>query len=184
MKFTKLFAVRGLVLALALAALIAVGSGSTAYASGGGQTCTPWSAGNAGVMHQQCTFHDATAVMPGNSIPCGPYANTPATLTLTYNGQLHFTLFTSGKGAGDFWATGTQTGTFLAVPDALGAPTYTGHFTTWFGDNNNLHNGSSTSTFTVHATGSDGSSFTFHDVTHVSTSATGMVQSFDKPTCN
>lgn len=191
MVFWKQAPLRGLALSLALAALLVAGAlaggGSRAFASAGGsQSCTPWTAGSgagAGAMRIQCTFHNVTEPVD-DVIPCGPYAGAPAALTLTYNGQFHATELTAGAGAGTFWVTGTQTGMFVAAPLDTSLPTYTGQFTTWFGDNNNLHNGSETSTFTVHATGSDGSSFTFHDVAHVSVSATGITNSFDKPTCN
>ncbi|HEX9069079.1 MAG TPA: hypothetical protein VF807_09940 [Ktedonobacterales bacterium] len=46
-----------------------------------------------------------------------------------------------------------------------------------------MSNGVEHSTFSVHATGSYGSTLIFHDVAHVSTSATGATFSFDKPTC-
>ena len=41
-----------------------------------------------------------------------------------------------------------------------------------------------TSTFSVHATGTDGSTISFHEVAHFGVSATGVVVSFDKPVCN
>jgi hypothetical protein len=131
----------------------------------------------------QCTFHNAVEVFD-SAIPCGPYAGAPATVTITYNGVLNVTGLTSGKGAGTFWATGTQTGVFAAIPADSSVPIYTGHTTTWFGDNNNLQNGSETSTFSIHAIGSDGSSFTFHEVQHLSVSASGVMTSFDKPVCS
>ena len=131
----------------------------------------------------QCTFHNAVEQFD-NAIPCGPYAGALATVTITYNGVLNVTGLTSGNGAGTFWATGTQTGTFVAVPADSSLPTYTGHTTSWFGDNNNLQNGSETSTFSIHAIGTDGSSFTFHEVQHLSVSASGVTTSFDKPVCS
>jgi len=118
------------------------------------------------------TFHDVN--------PC---SGAPATITITYNGVFHITQLTSGQGAGTFWATGTQTGNFVLVPDDSTQPTYTGHFTDWFGDNNNLQNGTETSTFTVHGIGSDGSTLRFHDTAHMSVSASGVSIAFDKPSC-
>ena len=173
-------------LALAVAALLLIGGAPTAHANGSSPDCTPWLAGSgsgAGAMHMQCTFHNAVEVVD-DVVPCGPYAGAPATITITYNGVLNVTELTAGKGAGTFWATGTQTGRFVAIPADPSLPTYSGHTTSWFGDNNNLRNGSETSTFMVHATGSDGSSFTFHDVEHLSVSATGVTTSFDKPVCS
>ncbi|MDE3228276.1 MAG: hypothetical protein KGO05_00215, partial [Chloroflexota bacterium] len=161
----------GALLGLAMVALLAVGGRGVASAAAS-QDCTPWSAGagsGAGALHIQCTYHNATDQIV-DVIPCGPNAGQPATITIIYNGQMHGTMLTAGQGAGTSWFTGTQTGTFTAVPLDATLPTYTGHQTVWFGDNNNLRNGSETSTFTVHAVGSDGSSFDFHDVAHASLS--------------
>ena len=60
---------------------------------------------------------------------------------------------------------------------------FTGHFTTWFGEADNKQNGVDHSTFTVHLTGSDGSTITAHGTAHVSSSASGMTVSFDKLMC-
>ena len=51
------------------------------------------------------------------------------------------------------------------------------------GTSDNKQNGVDHSTFTAHLTGSDGSTIKFHDTAHVSTSASGMTVSFDKPMC-
>ena len=123
------------------------------------------------------TFHNATDTFV-DVIPCLGY---PATITTTYNGVFHYTV----NKAGDFWGTGTQTGDVVAVPLDPTLPTYTGHFTTWFGTSDNKQNGVDHSTFSVHATGSDGSSISFHETMHMSTNANGdLVVSFDKPVCN
>jgi hypothetical protein len=186
MRISKRSAWSGALLGLAIIALMAVGGGGIAQAAAeSSQDCTPWSAGNgggAGVLHIQCTYHNATDQFV-DVVPCGAYAGAPATISIIYNGQMHGTMLTAGRGAGTSWFTGTQTGTFTAVPLDATLPTYSGHLTTWFGDNNNLRNGSETSTFTVHAVGSDGSSFDFHDVAHASSSASGITISFDKVTC-
>jgi hypothetical protein len=136
-------------------------------------------ASGAGAVSYTQTFHNATDTSPS----ANPCSGAPATLTLTYNGVFHATQLTSGQGAGTFWATGTMTGAFLLTPDDAAQPTYTGHFATWFGDNNNLHNGTETSTLSAHGTGSDGSTLRFHEVAHLSISATGMTVFFDKPSC-
>ena len=109
-------------------------------------------------------------------VPCRDFK---ATITTTYNGVLHFTV----NKAGDFWATGTMTGTATAVPLDPSNPSFTGKFTTWFGEADNKQNGVDHSTFTVHLTGSDGSTIKFHDTAHVSSSASGMTVSFDKARC-
>lgn len=186
MRFERFAAIRGLALGLALVAMLALGAASTAHASaGGGQSCTPWLSGNgggAGAAHIQCTMQNAVQQID-STIPCGPNTGTPATVTLTVNGQMHVTFFTSGAGAGDGWGTSTETGNFVAVPVDSSLPTYTGHTTSWDGGSFNLHNFSFTGTFSIHATGSDGSSFTFHETQHTNVSASGITNSFDKPVC-
>jgi hypothetical protein len=134
-------------------------------------------AGGNGAQTFTQTFHDATDTFV-DVVPC---VNIPATITITYNGVLHDTI----NKAGDFWATGTMTGDVVAVPLDPSQPTFTGHFTTWFGDSDNKQNEVEHSTFSVHATGSDGSQITFHETAHVSTNASGngLVVSFDKPSC-
>ena len=121
------------------------------------------------------TFHNAT----DSFATPNPCTGVPGTVTITYNGVLHFTV----NKAGDFWATGTQTGSFVLVPDDPTQPTYTGHFTAWFGGSDNQQNEVEHSTFTIHGTGSDGSTLQFHDTMHLSLSANGAVVSFDKPSC-
>ena len=56
-------------------------------------------------------------------------------------------------------------------------------YRTWFGEADNKQNGVDHSTFTVHLTGSDGSTIKFHDTAHLSTSASGQMVAFDKPVC-
>jgi hypothetical protein len=121
------------------------------------------------------TFHNATDSFAAPN-PC---TGAPGMVTITYNGVLHFTV----NKAGDFWATGTQTGDFVLTPDDPTLPTYRGHFTTWFGVGDNRRNGVEHSTFSAHGTGSDGSTLQFHDTMHLSVSASGAVVSFDKPSC-
>jgi hypothetical protein len=99
-------------------------------------------------------------------VPCRDYQ---ATITITYNGVLHFTV----NKAGDFWATGTMTGTATVVPLDPSNPSFTGHFTTWFGESDNKQNDVDHSTFTVHLAGSDGSTIRAHETAHLSSSAAG-----------
>jgi hypothetical protein len=138
----------------------------------------PAQASGAGAVSVTQTFHNATQSFPSPN-PC---TGAPGTLTLTENGVAHFTFLTSGVGAGTGWGTFTATGTlvFAQVDGVI----FTGHFTVWDGQNFNLENYAATSILVVHATGSDGSSLTFHDVAHMSVSASGITLSFDKPTCS
>jgi hypothetical protein len=59
-------------------------------------------------------------------------------------------------------------------------PTFTGQYTVWGGFNGNQKNEASTFTFSVHATGSDGSVVRMHNVFHASLSATGIENVFEK----
>jgi len=139
-------------------------------------------ASGAGAVSFTQTFHDATLSMPVAPLPCAP----AGILTLTYNGVTHLTVLTSGVGAGTGWFTFTATGTFVLVTETPGL-TFTGRLTMWDGFNGNLNNNVGTGTFTVHATGSDGSTVTFHDVFHMTvlttTSPPTVVVSFDMPRC-
>ena len=136
-------------------------------------------AAGAGAVSVTQTFHNATQSFPTPN-PC---TGDLGTVTLTYNGVAHATFLTSGVGAGTGWETFTSTGDFVFTPLDPTKPTFTGHFTTWDGENFNLKNFAGTSTFILHGTGSDGSRLTFHDVAHFSVSASGITLSFDKPTC-
>jgi hypothetical protein len=123
------------------------------------------------------TTHDHNLTTTTTDV--NPCSGATGTLTTTVNDVFHITTLANGT----FWATGTVEGKFTFVPFDSSQPSYTGHFTVWFGDNNNLKNGSETSTFSVHGVGSDGSTINFHDVAHLSVSATGVTVAFDKATC-
>jgi hypothetical protein len=91
-------------------------------------------------------------------------------ITLTYNEVEHVTVFPDGREHDTF----TQTGTFVAVPvDDPTLPTYTGKFTIWGGFNANGKVVNGTFTFTVHGTGSDGSTINVHETDHFNTTPTG-----------
>lgn len=169
MRVSKRVLLPGVMASLAAMALFAL-TIATAPAS---------AAAGAGAVSFTQNFHNATEV----DSDVNPCTGASGTVTLTYNGVFHVTVLTSGQGAGTAWATGTLTGDFSFVPDDASQPSFTGHFTTWFGDNNNLRNGTETATFSLHGTGSDGSSLRFHDVAHMSVSATGVTISFDKASC-
>jgi len=162
MKYLKRGALLG---TLVIGAVLALQLIATLPAAAAGQGATTFTQ----------TFHNAT----DSFAAANPCTGAPGTVTLTYNGVLHFTV----NKAGNLWATGTQTGDFLLVPDDPLQPTYTGHFTAWFGVSDNLQNGVDHSIFTIHGTGSDGSTLQFHDTMHLSMSASGAVVSFDKPSC-
>jgi hypothetical protein len=88
--------------------------------------------------------------------------------------------------------TGTNTGTITFVPADPTQPAYTGHFAQTFGGSGTLDAstgelvvGEETSTYTVHASGSDGTSITYHEVSHVTVNPNGTVTvTFDRPTAS
>jgi len=128
----------------------------------------------AGAVTETQKFKNVTESFPDTN-PC---SGVPGTVTITYNGVIHTTQNDNG-----FHITGTFTGDFVFVPDDPAQPTYTGHFTNWFGFNANQRNFTGTFTFSVHGKGSDGSRLDFHVTGHDSMSASGHVISFEKPRC-
>ncbi len=97
------------------------------------------------------------------------------TITTTSNSVEHETLFDDGR----LHVTFTSTGTFSAVPlDDPALPSYTGKFTTWGGFNANGKSGSGTFTFNVSGIGSDGSTFSTHNVDHFNQRPDGTVNEF------
>ncbi len=73
---------------------------------------------------------------------------------------------------------------FTFVPDDPSKIMYTGHFATWFGDENNLKNGVEHATFNVNAVGTDGSHLQFHDNAQATVNANGVVTvDFDHMSC-
>jgi hypothetical protein len=160
-------------LSVFLLALLAFAlSTSTTHAQGpctingnGAQTCT-------------VNFKDAPASF---HIGPPPACLIAGTFSGTFNGVTHFTI----NKAGDFWDTSTMTGSFTLVPDAPGIPTYTGHATMWFGDSINNQNMVSHFTINAHATALNAPAFDFHEVGHLSISASGTNPPliFDYATC-
>jgi hypothetical protein len=150
--------------------------------------------------NQSTHFSDPTA---GN----GPEAGSPSpqatgcpawvltdapVLTGTGNGIEHSII----NKAGDGWFTSTFEGNVQVVPytvDSMGmpiapdpnAPTYTGHFTQWFGGSMNKNNFVNHDTISFVGTGSDGSRISFHAVDHMSTSAKAQAapNTFDLAHC-
>jgi hypothetical protein len=112
----------------------------------------------------------------GNGNPC---SGADGTLTLTFNDVFHGTINKTGS-----WFTGTITGRFSFVPQDPSQPSYAGHFTTWFGDENNLRNDVEHSTANIHGVGSDGSRLSFHDNAQAAMNANGVITVlFDKARC-
>lgn len=119
--------------------------------------------------------HNLTTV----SADFNPCTGDPGTLTETVNDIFHGTINKTGS-----WFTGTIEGWFTFVPDDPSKATYTGHFATWFGDENNLRNDVEHATLNIHGTGSDGSTLRFHENAQATMNANGVITvSFDRATC-
>jgi hypothetical protein len=151
-------------------------------------------AGSAQAAPVTLTFHEKNEVETFHDVfPCLGQGGAPATITTTENGVFHVTAAgiddqgTPDPGDDTFippsHVTGTFTGTFLAVPDDPSLPTFTGHFTQWFGENSNNQNVAATFTFTIIGTGSDGSVIKFHETAHFSATPQGATLEFDEPRC-
>jgi hypothetical protein len=97
------------------------------------------------------------------------------TITTTSNLVMHTTTFDNGRIHASF----TQTGTFVAVPlEDRSLPSFTGKFTVWGGFNQNGKVVNGTFTFNIHGTGSDGSTFSNHNVEHFNARPDGTVNEF------
>jgi hypothetical protein len=135
------------------------------------------SAGGNGAQTFTQVDKNVVEVDAANQNPC---SGAVGTLTLTYNDVFHGTILANGTS----WFTGTLTGSLSFQPDDSSNPSYTGHFSTWFGDENNLRNGVEVSTFNVTAQGSDGSHLNYHETAVAVMNANGVVTvSFDNPVC-
>ena len=95
-------------------------------------------------------------------------------ITTTSNLVEHETIFADGR----VHATFTQTGRFVAVPLRAGRPSYTGHFTTWGGFNQNGTTVNGTFTFNLNGTGSDGSMLSIHQIEHFNVRPDGTANEF------
>jgi hypothetical protein len=97
------------------------------------------------------------------------------TITTTSNLVEHERIFDDGR----VHATFTQTGTFVAVPlDDPSLPSFTGHFTQSGNFNQNRKTVNGTFTFSLHGTGSDGSSVDLHATEHFNVRPGGTVHEF------
>lgn len=135
------------------------------------------SAGGNGAQTFTQIDKNVVEVDPGNQNPC---SGAVGLLTLTYSDAFHGTTLANGTS----WFTGTITGSLSFVPDDASNPSYTGHFTQWFGDDNNLKNGVENGTFNVTALGSDGSHLLYHENDQAATNANGIITvTFDHAFC-
>jgi hypothetical protein len=99
-------------------------------------------------------------------------------LTQVSNVVDHVTYFPGGD---EVWATFTEEDKVTGVDEGTGV-VYTGHSTFWGNFNLNNRNTNDTFTGSIHVTGSDGSSISYHEVMHETLNANGVLTvSFDKP---
>jgi hypothetical protein len=152
------FAALGAVAVLALA-----GVGSAVAAPGGtGHTVT-----------ETDNFHGTQTTTDVN--PCTGNA---IDLTQTSNIVNHLTYFPGGDEA---WGTFTEEDKVTGVDEGTGV-VYTGHSTFWGNFNVNERNANDTFTGSIHVVGNDGSSISYHEVTHETWNANGtLTVQFDKP---
>jgi hypothetical protein len=130
----------------------------------------------AGAVSETTTEHGATETFT-DVVPCG--ADGAYDITITYNEVDHATY-----GPKSIHFTFTQTGTFVAVPQDPALPTYTGHFTMWGGFNGNSKTADGTFTFSLHGTGSDGSTLTFTSVEHFNVTPAGVTNEISFENCH
>ena len=99
------------------------------------------------------------------------------TVNIQFTGHMvqHVTYFPAGD---KVWATFTQTASVWFVD---GHVTYSGHATVWGNFNLNERNSNQTFTQTIHLTGSDGSSLSPYETSHITYNGNGIITvSFDK----
>lgn len=119
-------------------------------------------------------FHGTQSVTALNQC-----TNTLVDLTETTNSVFHVTFFPNG--GAEAWGTSTEEDSFTGVDETSGV-TYRGHVMLWFNFNFNQQNSNFTFTTAIHATGSDGSTITIHEVGHLTFVPDGSVSvSFDQP---
>jgi hypothetical protein len=99
-------------------------------------------------------------------------------LTQVSNVVQHVTYFTGGD---EVWATFTEEDKVTGVDEGTRV-VYTGHSTFWGNFNLNERNSNDTFTGSIHVSGSDGSTISYHEVMHETLNANGVLTvSFDKP---
>lgn len=151
---------RATLAAIGVVPLLALASAG-AYAAGTGAT----------------TFTDTQQGVVDVFQDVNPCTGDPGTVSAVENQIFHSTINQTGS-----TFTGTVEGKFTFTPDDSSKVTYTGHFSTWFGDN--LRTNVEVSTFNVNAIGSDGSHLQFHDNSRATLNPDGTVTvTFDHMSC-
>jgi hypothetical protein len=113
-----------------------------------------------------------------NTTDINPCTGNTIDLTQVSNVVEHVTYFPGGD---EVWATFTEEDKVTGVDEGTGV-VYTGHATFWGNFNVNERNANDTFTGSIHVTGSDGSTISYHEVMHETLNANGVLTvSFDKP---
>ena len=129
--------------------------------------------GNSHTVTQTDNFHGFQQTTDTN--PC---TGNTVDLSETSNIVNHVTYFPGGD---EVWGTFTEEDKVTAVDEGTGT-VYTGHSTVWGNFNVNERNANDTFTLSIHVTSADGSSISYHEVTHETWNANGtLTVSFDKP---
>lgn len=124
------------------------------------------------------TEHDVAVVVDF----VNPCTGDAGVVTAVENQVFHGTL--NKNGSHGSWSQGNIEGKATFTPTDPSKVTYTGHFSATFGDQISQGDGIEHSTFTINATGSDGSHLVFHDNAKAALNADGTVTvSFDHLFC-
>jgi hypothetical protein len=151
---------RAAVAAIGVAPLLALDAGAANAGGNGATTSTDTQQGVVDV------FQDMN--------PC---TGDPGTVSAVENQVFHSTINKTGS-----TFSGTVEGKFTFTPNDPSKVSYTGHFTTTFGDN--LRTNVEVSTLNVNGIGSDGSHLQFHDNSRATLNPDGTVTvTFDHMSC-
>jgi hypothetical protein len=183
---------RGLLAIGAIAAAVTLLPVSAAYAGGNGSTT------NTQHIHGPAWDQVVLDFLPQDAppLPNGCWANPSIAIMSTGGNAIQHT--TVNK-AGDFWFTTTFTGDAAVYPvaqpvsfdsndnvvlDTSGPALYTGHLTTWFGQEDNNQNGVTHATVSFHGTDAAGNPVNLNGRIHYSTNANGQTTAVvDSATC-
>jgi hypothetical protein len=133
------------------------------------------SAASANTGHTVSSTDHFHGVQPFDQV--NPCTGDEITGSETSNLVMHVTYFPASD---ESWSTFTEEDNFSAL-DASTGVAYSGHDTVWGNANVNQQNANETFTFSVRATGSDGSVITSHEAAHLTQLPDGNISvSFDK----
>lgn len=154
--------------------VLTIAATSSLIAAGGLATAASAAADTGGSGNTVTTTQNIHGVVTFPAV--NPCTGNPAVVTATNNVVTHETFFPATS---EDHVTSTLEESFTAVEAIM---TATGHFTAHADVILNQQNSNSTFTSSEHATGSDGSTVTFHEVAHFTLNPDGtLTVSFDRP---